>query len=85
MVVDQSAEWLLPKPEVRSLNLVIGKFLQLTYLLLSVEKTKIKDKETENGKFFKPNLKGNESNSLLRIYILQIALSNFVVFLYLLF
>ena len=52
---------------------------------VSCKKTKIKEKETENGNFLKPNLKGNQSNSLLRIYILQIALSNFVVFLYLLF
>ena len=52
MVVAQLAEWSLPIPEVRGLNPVIGKILYWTYLLLTVEKTKIKKKEAVNGPIF---------------------------------
>ena len=43
----QSAEWLLLIPEVCRLNPVIGKFFTLN--IFTVEKTKINEKEAENG------------------------------------
>ena len=51
MVVAQLAERSLAIPEVRSSNPVICNFLYL--ILLTVEKTKIKEKEAEDGPFFK--------------------------------
>lgn len=42
MVVAQWVEWLLLKPEVRSSNIIIGKYFYQTCLLLAVEKIKIK-------------------------------------------
>ena len=52
VVVAQLAEQLVPIPEVCGLNPVIGKILQWTYLLLTVEKTSIKKIETGNGPIF---------------------------------
>ena len=47
-------EWLLPIPEVRSLNPVIGEKLYWTFAVNNCfEKTKMKKKETGNGPFFK--------------------------------
>ena len=55
MVVAQLVEWLLPKPEVRGLNPVIGKLLYRTFNCLPtvncIEKMKIKKKEAGNGPF----------------------------------
>ena len=47
----QLAEWLLPIPEIQGSNPVIGKILFWTYLLLTVEKTKIVQKEAWIGPF----------------------------------
>ena len=40
-------------PEVRSSNPVIGKILYRTYQILTVEKTKIKEKDAGTGPFKK--------------------------------
>ena len=44
VVVAQLVKWLLPIPEIFGSNPVIGKILFWTYLLLTVEKTKINKK-----------------------------------------
>ena len=51
----QLVEWLLPIPEVRGLNPVIGKKLCIEHLFTvnCIEKTKIKEKEAWNGPFKK--------------------------------
>ena len=57
MVVAQLVERLLPMPEVRGLNPVIGKnyieHLFIVYCQLCIEKTKIKKKEAVDGPFKK--------------------------------
>ena len=57
VVVAQLVEWLLPIPEVRSSNPVIGNNLFIywtfVYCQLSIEKMKIKKKEAGNGPIFK--------------------------------
>ena len=50
-IVSQLAERSLPIPEVSGSNSVIGKILCRTCLLSMVEKTIIKEKETDNGPF----------------------------------
>ena len=50
VVVAQLVERLLPIPEVRGSNPVIGKHLYWTLFTVNcIEKTKIKEKEAENG------------------------------------
>ena len=55
MVVAQLVDWLLPTPEIRGSDPVIGKLLYRTFNCLStvnsIEKTKIKKKEAGNGPF----------------------------------
>ena len=64
VVVAQLVEGSLPIPEVHSLNPVIGK-IYTEHLLLTVEETKIKKKETGNGPFKKLN----EERSFLLVKI----------------
>ena len=44
-------QYQIPIPEVLSSNPVISKILKLTHLLLTVEKKKIKEKESRKGSF----------------------------------
>ena len=53
VVVAQLVERLLPIPEVRGSNPVIGKFNEHSLTVNCIEKTKIKIKEAGNGPFFK--------------------------------
>ena len=54
VVVAQLVEWLLPTPEVHSLNLVIGKLLYGTFAYcLLFRKDENKEKEVGNGPFKK--------------------------------
>ena len=59
----QLAERWLSIPEFHRSNRVIGKILKLTYLLLTVEKTKVKEKEAGNGRAFKKNYQNFSSRS----------------------
>ena len=54
VVMYQLVEHLLPKPEVRGSNLVIGKiYIQHLFTFICIEKTKIsKEKEAGNGSSF---------------------------------
>ena len=53
MIVAQLVERLLPTPEVRGLNLVIGKFsIQHYFTVNRLEKTKMKKKEAGKGQYF---------------------------------
>ena len=50
MVVAQLVEWLLLAPEDRGSNTVISKFwIEHLFIVNYVEKTKIKQKEADNG------------------------------------
>ena len=81
MVVAQLVERLLPNPEVRSSNPVIGKnlFTYLTFVCcqLCIEKTKIREKEAGNGPFLKKVIISPKSLShfimrlLLKYWVLQ--------------
>ena len=53
VVVAQLVEQLLPIPDVRGLNPVIGKNLYSTFTVNCTEKGKIKEKEAENGPFLR--------------------------------
>ena len=61
VVVAQLVERLLPIPEVRGSNPVIGKNLYRTFTVNCIEKTKIKKKRPGMAHFFKKKL-----NLLLR-------------------
>ena len=52
-VVAQLVERLLPIPEVRSSNPVIGKNIYLTFTINCIEKTKIKMKRPDMAHFLK--------------------------------
>ena len=54
VVVAQLVEWLLPIPEVRGSNPVIGKnlYIEQLFTVNCIEKTKIKEKEAVNGTIF---------------------------------
>ena len=49
MAVARLVKRSLTIPEIRASNQVIDKILKLTYLLLTVEKTKINKKDSGNG------------------------------------
>ena len=49
MVVDQLGEWLLPLPEIRGSNPVVGKFYLLSTVLKPYWKDKNKEKNVEIG------------------------------------
>ena len=53
MVVAQLVERSLPIPEVRGSNPVIGKNIQLTFTVNSIEKTKINKKWPRMAHFYK--------------------------------
>ena len=61
--VGELAERSLPIPEVRGSNRVMGKISNLTYLKLTVDKTKIKKKEAGIGPFLRT------ANELLLTYL----------------
>ena len=56
MVVAQLVDWLLPTPEVRVLNPVIGKLLYWTFNCVPtvncIQKDENKEKEAGNGPFW---------------------------------
>ena len=59
MVVAQVVERSLPIPEVRGSNPVIGKNIQLTFTVNSIEKTKINKKWPRMAHFYKKSLKND--------------------------
>ena len=58
VVVDQLGEWLLPLPEIRGSNPVVGKFYLLSTVLKPYWKDENKAKRCRNW----PNLKKNKTN-----------------------